>query len=174
MEKQWALNSGHTHMHTHTYLSSGYSEMSRNTSRCQSLTQNGSIQYKTGALSPAGCATMGYSIQSTAVPLRLANSHHKLELQDSSTHPTAATPPGAVSPHPKPSLHLGQQLKGHAIHLEKTKTLARTQRGIIAEEMLSLLLCPKALICFSAVEWTTQSSAASRGEGGRKRQRDLL
>ena len=56
------------------------------------------VQYETGAPLPARCATTGHSIQSTAVPLRLANSHHKLGLQDRSTPPTATTTQSHIPP----------------------------------------------------------------------------
>lgn len=49
-------------------------------------------------LSP--CKMCRHSIQSTAVALRLANSHHKVELQDSSTPPTVITAPSANLPPP--------------------------------------------------------------------------
>lgn len=77
--------------------------MSRNTSRCPSATQYGAIYGTVWNKSrlPVRCTTTGHSIQSTAEPLRLANSRHKQGLQDASTPPTAtATHPLAKFPPP--------------------------------------------------------------------------
>ena len=75
--------------------------MSRNTSHCPSASQNGNGMVWNESCFPARCTTTGHSIQSTAVPLRLANSCHKWGLQDASTPPTATTThPRATSPPP--------------------------------------------------------------------------
>ena len=132
-----------THTHTHTHACPLGSQ------KCQETHHGVSHWLKMEAYSMKqellDVPTTGHSIQSTAVALRRANSHHKPELQGSSAPPTAITPTQSHNTTLLPGHHYVRLscLKATRSIWKRQKVLARTQCRNIAEENVAPAALPR-------------------------------